>query len=489
MAPSTKERTSPDSLGKPGPGEQVVATGRPAVAGEPRPAGREPPPVAMGTSHVPPAAEEQPPGEKTVWCEGVGQLREQPGSAPAKEDRVTADHKVKKSALVVKKKKEGVHDVKASATTTKKPKPSSQEKQGKAKPPGTRDEKGKSSIQAKTKPSIQGEPSRAGPRLQEDPTMATPTPPQEDRPKATPAPPPGDPGKAKLGAQDKDETSVQGSALKRELLKVEKAGMKAKSPVARSRFKVEEQSLQAESRGNSDREERDGFGEGEEEEEEPTRGTKLARTPCLPTQRRKREVPELQSDSDDDLSSSLPSNMQSPAFSPSEGGETDSHHAQRSWRKSIMLVWRTAAQHKYANLFLHRVKDEDAPSYHEVIHRPMDLTTLKKNIENGLIKTDTEFQRDILLMFQNAFMYNKSDHDVHKMAEEMRADVLETVQDYLATKYVMESSGTKALRSREAPGRPLEAGDDEKRASSTKRLFSEESTPSSPTKKKRKIDD
>lgn len=208
-------------------------------------------------------------------------MREQPGSAPAKEDRVTADHKVKKSALVVKKKKEGVHDVKASATTTKKPKPSSQEKQGKAKPPGTRDEKGKSSIQAKTKPSIQGEPSRAGPRLQEDPTMATPTPPQEDRPKATPAPPPGDPGKAKLGAQDKDETSVQGSALKRELLKVEKAGMKAKSPVARSRFKVEEQSLQAESRGNSDREERDGFGEGEEEEEEPTRGTKLARTPCL----------------------------------------------------------------------------------------------------------------------------------------------------------------------------------------------------------------
>ena len=53
----------------------------------------------------------------------------------------------------------------------------------------------------------------------------------------------------------------------------------------------------------------------------------------------------------------------------SEGGDTESQHARRSWRKSIILVWRAAAQHKYANLFLHRVKDEDAPGYHDVIHR------------------------------------------------------------------------------------------------------------------------
>ena len=63
--------------------------------------------------------------------------------------------------------------------------------------------------------------------------------------------------------------------------------------------------------------------------------------------------------------------------------------------------------------------------------RPMDLSTIKKKIESGvsgpalsglahhplflysqLIKTDIEFQRDILLMFQNAFMYNNSEHEV-----------------------------------------------------------------------------
>ena len=39
-----------------------------------------------------------------------------------------------------------------------------------------------------------------------------------------------------------------------------------------------------------------------------------------------------------------------------------------------------------------------------------------------------EFQRDMLLMFQNAFMYNSSDHDVFFMAQSMKADVMENIQ-------------------------------------------------------------
>ena len=58
----------------------------------------------------------------------------------------------------------------------------------------------------------------------------------------------------------------------------------------------------------------------------------------------------------------------------------------------------------------------------------MDLSTIKKNIENGLIHSTAEFQRDIMLMFQNAVMYNSSDHDVYHMAVEMQRDVLEQIQ-------------------------------------------------------------
>jgi len=61
---------------------------------------------------------------------------------------------------------------------------------------------------------------------------------------------------------------------------------------------------------------------------------------------------------------------------------------------------------------------------HDVVCRPMDLSTIKKNIDNGVIRTTAEFQRDMMLMFINAMMYNNVEHDVHKMAVEMYSDVM-----------------------------------------------------------------
>jgi len=52
----------------------------------------------------------------------------------------------------------------------------------------------------------------------------------------------------------------------------------------------------------------------------------------------------------------------------------------------------------------------------------MDLFTLKKNIENGVIRTTAEFQRDVLIMFNNAIMYNKSGSHVHEMASAMQEE-------------------------------------------------------------------
>uniref|UniRef100_A0A672RCF1 Bromodomain-containing protein 8 n=1 Tax=Sinocyclocheilus grahami TaxID=75366 RepID=A0A672RCF1_SINGR len=128
--------------------------------------------------------------------------------------------------------------------------------------------------------------------------------------------------------------------------------------------------------------------------------------------------------------------------------------AQKIWKKAIMLVWRAAANHRYASVFLQPVSDDIAPGYHSIVHRPMDLSAIKKNIESGQIRTTAEFQRDIMLMFQNAVMYNSSDHDVYHMALEMQRDVLEQIQQFLATQLIMQTSesgiGTKSLRGREA---------------------------------------
>ncbi|CAN8023695.1 unnamed protein product [Ixodes persulcatus] len=119
------------------------------------------------------------------------------------------------------------------------------------------------------------------------------------------------------------------------------------------------------------------------------------------------------------------------------------------WKKAIMLVWRAAANHKYANVFLSPVTDEMAPGYHSIVYRPMDLMTIKKNIESGYIKTTLQFQRDMMLMFQNAIMYNSSDHDVFHMAIEMQKEVMGHIQDFLATQLMVKSTETKSLRGRD----------------------------------------
>uniref|UniRef100_A0A3B3DLY9 Bromodomain-containing protein 8 n=1 Tax=Oryzias melastigma TaxID=30732 RepID=A0A3B3DLY9_ORYME len=121
------------------------------------------------------------------------------------------------------------------------------------------------------------------------------------------------------------------------------------------------------------------------------------------------------------------------------GEDQEAVQAQKIWKKAIMLVWRAAANHRYASVFLQPVSDDIAPGYHSIVHRPMDLSAIKKNIESGVIRTTAEFQRDIMLMFQNAIMYNSSDHDVYHMALEMQRDVLEHVQQFLATQLIMQT--------------------------------------------------
>ncbi|GBM71014.1 Bromodomain-containing protein 8 [Araneus ventricosus] len=106
---------------------------------------------------------------------------------------------------------------------------------------------------------------------------------------------------------------------------------------------------------------------------------------------------------------------------------------QKKWKRAIGIVLRQISCHKNASVFLQKVTNDVAPGYLSIVHRPMDLSLIKKNIDNGVITTTEEFHRDIMLMFQNAIMYNNSDHDVHQMAVEMQRDVVELIMTFLST--------------------------------------------------------
>ncbi|KAF8766642.1 Bromodomain-containing protein 8 [Argiope bruennichi] len=121
---------------------------------------------------------------------------------------------------------------------------------------------------------------------------------------------------------------------------------------------------------------------------------------------------------------------------------------QKKWKRAIGIVLRQISCHKNASVFLQKVTNDVAPGYlsalffpmgmpHSLsmkfLKLPMDLSLIKKNIDNGVITTTEEFHRDIMLMFQNAIMYNNSDHDVHQMAVEMQRDVVELIMTFLST--------------------------------------------------------
>ncbi|XP_003737289.1 bromodomain-containing protein 8 [Galendromus occidentalis] len=112
--------------------------------------------------------------------------------------------------------------------------------------------------------------------------------------------------------------------------------------------------------------------------------------------------------------------------------DVDRERDQKIWKKSALLVWRTAANHSNASVFLNPVPEDMAPGYDDIVFKPMDLATIRKNIENGVIKTSMELLRDMMLMFQNAIMYNSADHDVFHMAIEMQDDVVKQIEELMA---------------------------------------------------------
>ncbi|KAL1272921.1 hypothetical protein QQF64_028783 [Cirrhinus molitorella] len=62
--------------------------------------------------------------------------------------------------------------------------------------------------------------------------------------------------------------------------------------------------------------------------------------------------------------------------------------------------------------------------YHEIIHQPMDMSTIKKKIEAREYTDALQFAADMRLMFSNCYKYNPPGHEVVNMARKLQ-DVFE----------------------------------------------------------------
>ncbi|XP_018026928.1 bromodomain-containing protein 8 [Hyalella azteca] len=129
------------------------------------------------------------------------------------------------------------------------------------------------------------------------------------------------------------------------------------------------------------------------------------------------------------------------------GDDLESEKALRLWRKSIMILYNEIAAHKFASVFLRPITEDKVPGYLSVVLRPMDLQTIKRNIEGGVIRTTEEFQRDVMLMCINAVTYNTRGHNVHDMATRLMSDALAKIEEFQsAAAVVLPASPIKSLR-------------------------------------------
>lgn len=130
----------------------------------------------------------------------------------------------------------------------------------------------------------------------------------------------------------------------------------------------------------------------------------------------------------------------------------------RGWKKSILLVYNALIAHKYASLFAKPITEDQAPNYKTIVLQPMDLQTLKRNIDSGQIRTTLEFQRYVMLMCYNAIFYNFNDEVTCTRAKEMLTDALTLIDDMETWKKENDksaassssSSTTKVVRGRKS---------------------------------------
>ncbi|KAM6472083.1 bromodomain-containing protein 2 isoform 2-T2 [Liasis olivaceus] len=104
--------------------------------------------------------------------------------------------------------------------------------------------------------------------------------------------------------------------------------------------------------------------------------------------------------------------------------------------------------------------------YHEIIKHPMDLSSIKRKMENREYHDAQEFASDVRLMFSNCYKYNPPDHDVVAMARKLQPGLL------------MKSSTDDSSSEEEEEEEEEEEGDEDESSSESSSDTEEESSDS-----------
>ncbi|RKP09182.1 Bromodomain-containing protein [Thamnocephalis sphaerospora] len=107
---------------------------------------------------------------------------------------------------------------------------------------------------------------------------------------------------------------------------------------------------------------------------------------------------------------------------------TEEVERQKTWRKLVLMIWRDLANHRYASVFAQPIRRQQAPGYYDVIN------------------TTDEFHRDMMLIFQNAAMFNPAGSEFYQMALEMMDEVDRAINAFRQTEATSWQTSTHRRR-------------------------------------------
>ncbi|OIV89439.1 hypothetical protein TanjilG_21882 [Lupinus angustifolius] len=119
--------------------------------------------------------------------------------------------------------------------------------------------------------------------------------------------------------------------------------------------------------------------------------------------------------------SSMPDSNKRGSPGSTEGQQEKRQKINRKGYFQCATILKSLISHPYSWVFSKPVDPValNIPDYFTIISHPMDLGTIKSNLEKNIYSGIEEFASDVRLTFSNAMMYNPPSNDVHLMAKEL----------------------------------------------------------------------
>lgn len=104
-----------------------------------------------------------------------------------------------------------------------------------------------------------------------------------------------------------------------------------------------------------------------------------------------------------------------------EQKETERREAKERIRNVFLAIVNKLVKYDTLEIFLQPVDPVEVPDYLTHIKNPMDLSTMKKKIDEEKYSSIEDLEADFQLMINNCFLFNEDDSDYFKIGRKMKA--------------------------------------------------------------------